>query len=214
MARILFLNPNRNQACGRGISAAVQRFRRPDGPIFDVISLPDGPSAIVSWQDWHEAVGPLCRAVQRETADLYVIACVSDPGYEALKAIAKAPVLGAFRCAVAAAVAGAERFGIIAMADASIGRHRLALRAMGLDQRLAGEIALNLPMETLLDPIAARQLLIDTGSRLVETGAEVLILGCTGMAHHRNAIAAATGLAVIEPCQAAAALALARLPGS
>lgn len=213
MARILFLNPNRTQACGNGISAALQRFRTPGGPVFDVMSLPDGPPAIVSWQDWHAVVGPLCHAVAHESADLYVIACASDPGYEAVKAITKAPVLGVFRCAVAAAVASAERFGVIAMANASVGRHLLALRAMGLDHRLAGEIALNLSMDALLDPSAARKILVDTGCKLAEAGAEVLILGCTGMAHHRDAIAAATCLPVIEPCQAAAALALVRLPG-
>lgn len=211
MARILFVNPNRNDACGAGISAAIDRFRTPGGPCFDVISLPDGPPAIVSWQDWHEAVGPLCAAVARQEADLYVIACVSDPGYEALKSVTKAPVLGAFRSAVAAAAASAERFGVIAMADASIGRHTLALRMMGLEARRAGEIALNLPMETLLDPNAARAGLIEAGKRLADGGAEVLILGCTGMAHHRGSVAEAVGLPVIEPCQAAAALALARL---
>jgi Asp/Glu/hydantoin racemase len=39
-------------------------------------------------------------------------------------------------------------------------------------------------------------------------GAETIILGCTGMAHHRAAVRDAVGLPVIEPSQAAAALAV------
>jgi Asp/Glu/hydantoin racemase len=210
MARILFLNPNANIKCGDGISAAIDRFRSPSGPSIDVISLPDGPPAIVSWRDWHAAVEPLCRAVAREKADIYVVACASDPGIEAVQAETKSPVLGAFRAAVAVA-SPIGRFGIIALADASIGRHALALRSIGLEQRLAGEIAMNVSIPTLLDPEKSRAKLIDTAIALAGQGAQSIILGCTGMAHHRQAIASACGLPVIDPCQAAAGIALARL---
>jgi Asp/Glu/hydantoin racemase len=117
-------------------------------------------------------------------------------------------VLGVFRAAVAQAVARGERFGVIAIVDASKGRHLAALRAMGLEGRLAAEVALNTRMETLLDPDAARARLIAAAIACREAGAESVILGCTGMAHHRAAVQAAAGVPVIEPCQAAAALAV------
>jgi Asp/Glu/hydantoin racemase len=63
-------------------------------------------------------------------------------------------------------------------------------------------------METLLDPAAARARLITAARDLVAAGADVVILGCTGMAHHRRAVEDAVGVPVIEPCQAAAAQAL------
>jgi Asp/Glu/hydantoin racemase len=44
-------------------------------------------------------------------------------------------------------------------------------------------------------------------------GAETIILGCTGMAQHRWAIADAVGLPVIEPSQAAVALAIGIIRG-
>lgn len=211
MARILFVNPNASIACGEGISSAIARFRAPDGPRLDVISLADGPPAIVSWRDWYAAVEPLCRAVARETADAYVIACASDPGIDAVRSVTSAPVIGCFRAGVAAAAVAFERFGVIALAEASKGRHMLALRAMGLESRLAAEIAMNVSLDTLLDPEAARAALIGTAKALAERGAGAIILGCTGMAHHRMAIASACGLPVIDPCQAAAGIALARL---
>lgn len=210
MARILFINPNANIRCGDGISAAVDRFRAPQGPSIDVISLADGPDAIVTWRNWHAAVEPLCRAVTREAADLYVIACASDPGIEAVQAETTSPVLGAFRSAVSIA-AQIGRFGVIALADQSIGRHLLALRALGLEQRLAGEIAMNRSIPELLDPVRARDALIETATRLVGQGAQAIILGCTGMAHHRAAIELACGAPVIDPCEAAAGIALVRL---
>jgi Asp/Glu/hydantoin racemase len=143
-----------------------------------------------------------------------VIACASDPGIEAARATTRQPVFGVFRCAVAAAVARAERFGVIAIVDASKARHLAALRAMGLEQRLAAEVALNVTMETLLEPETARARLIEATRACAAAGAGAVILGCTGMAHHRRAVADASGVPVIEPCQAAAAIVMASLASS
>jgi allantoin racemase len=208
MARILVVNPNSSVACSAGISAALEPFRFPGGPAFDVLTLAEGPPAIYNWRDWHSVVEPLCRLVKRETADAYVIACASDPGIEAVRTATPRPVFGVFRCAVAAAVARAERFGVIAIVDASKARHLAALRAMGLEGRLAAEVALNVSMETLLEPETARARLIEAARACASAGAGAVILGCTGMAHHRAAVEDAAGVPVIEPCQAAAALTL------
>ena len=211
MPRILFINPNASQGCTAGIDAAIAPLRFPGGPVLQVLGVQDGPPAILSWQDWHAAVGPLCRCIEAEPADAYVVACASDPGIEAARAITHRPVLGLFRCAIAAAAARAERFGVLAIVDASIARHRAALRAMGLDGRLAAEVALNVPMDDLLDPMAARAALVQAGRDCAAAGAGVLVLGCTGMAHHRAAVEQAAGVPVIEPCQAAALQAIGAL---
>ena len=208
MARILVINPNSSAPCSDGIDAAVAPFRTPTGPTIDVVTTPCGPPAVYSWRDWHAAVEPVCRRIGADAADVYIVACASDPGIEAARAATSRPVLGVFRCAVAAAVARAERFGVIAIVDASKARHIAALRAMGLESRLAAEVALNVSMDTLLDPDAARKNLIDAALACRDAGAGSVILGCTGMAHHRRAIEQETGLPVIEPCQAAVAQAL------
>ena len=208
MARILVINPNCTAACTAGISDAVAPFRLAGGPAIDVVGLAEGPPAIYGWAEWHDVVAPLCRRVAQEDADAYVIACGSDPGIDAVRAVTRRPVFGVFRSAVAAAVARAERFGVIALVDASKQRHLAALRAMGLEQRLAAEVALNVSMETLLDETAARLRLIQAARTAVDAGAQTVVLGCTGMAHHRKWIEDAAGVPIIEPCQAAVAQAL------
>jgi allantoin racemase len=214
MARILVINPNSSEACSAGISEAISPFRLHGGPVLDVATLREGPPAIYTWRDWHSVVEPMCRLVERSEAAVYIIACASDQGIEAVRTVTTRPVLGIFRSAVAAAVARTERFGVIAMVEASKPRHRAALRAMGLEHRLAGEVALNVSMATLLDPGTARAALIAAGRELAEMGAETIILGCTGMAHHRTAVRDGIGLPVIEPSQAAAGLALALALGN
>jgi allantoin racemase len=208
MSRILVVNPNCSTDCSAGIDWAIAPFRFAGGPRIDVATVAEGPPAIYSWRDWHVVVEPMCQLVRREAADVYVIACASDPGLEAVRAATDRPVFGVFRSAIAAAVARAERFGVIAIVEASKARHLLALRAMGLESRLAAEVALNVTMDELLDPDSARSRLIDAAKQLTACGAEAVVLGCTGMAHHRAAIADACGVPVIEPCQAGALLAL------
>jgi Asp/Glu/hydantoin racemase len=74
---------------------------------------------------------------------------------------------------------------------------------------MADEVAMNVTLEMLLDPHAARSRLIAAAKTLAGRGAESVILGCTGMSHHRAAIEDAVGLPVIDPCQAAIGQALA-----
>ncbi|MBR0658240.1 aspartate/glutamate racemase family protein [Neoroseomonas oryzicola] len=206
--RILVINPNSSLSCTDGIAAAIAPFAAPGLPRLDVTRLPDSPNAIVTWRDWYGVAEPLCRMVESEAADAYVIACVSDPGLEAVRTATDRPVFGPLRCAVAAAMMRGERFGIIAFTDKSKPRQRRALQAMGVEARLAGTIPLNLDMEVLTDPVAPRARLAEAAKELVAMGAESVILGCAGMAGHRAFAEEACGVPAIEPCQAAVSQAL------
>lgn len=208
MSRIIVVNPNSNLACSREIDAALAPFRFPGGPVIDVATLSEGPPAIYNWSDWFAVAQPLRRFVQREQADCFVVACASDPGLAGLRQATLTPVLGIFSCAVLAALAQAERFGVIAIVDASKARHLLALRTLGVEARLASEIALNVSMDTLLDAGATRAAMQRAGCDLVADGAGAVVMGCAGMAHHRAAVEDACGVPVIEPCQAGVAAAL------
>ncbi len=206
--RILVINPNTTRSCTLGIEAALAAFAAPGLPRFEVTQLEAGPPAVITWRDWFSVVEPLCALVEREKAAAYIVACVSDPGVDALRTVTRAPVFGPLRSALAAALARADRFGLIAFADPSVQRQRRAMAAMGIEARCAAHRPLNLPMEVLTDPVAPRAALTTMAREMAGQGAEAIILGCAGMAGHRAAVEKAAGVPVIEPCQAAAALAL------
>ena len=103
--RILVINPNSSLSCTDGIATAIAPFAAPGLPRFDVMRIAEGPPAIVTWRDWYGIAEPLCRVVETEKADAYVIACVSDPGIEAVRTATDKPVFGTLRCAIAAATA-------------------------------------------------------------------------------------------------------------
>jgi len=96
--RILVINPNSSLSCTDGIAGALSPFAAPGLPRFDVVRLEQGPPAIVTWRDWYSVAEPLCRLVESEPADAYVIACVSDPGIEAVRTATDRPVFGTLRC--------------------------------------------------------------------------------------------------------------------
>jgi allantoin racemase len=212
--RILIINPNSSRSCTEGIADAVAPFAGPGIPRIDVTRLEDGPPAIVTWRDWFSVAEPLCRVVESEAADAYVIGCVSDPGLEAVRSVTDKPVLGMFRSAVAAALTRAERFGIIGFTQKSLPRQRRALQSMGVEDRMAGWIPLDLPMEVLTDPVAPQGRIAAAARQLADQGAEVIILGCAGMAGHVGVTMEASGLPVIEPCQAGATAAMLAVIGA
>jgi allantoin racemase len=211
--RILVINPNASLSCTQGIATALAPFASPGLPRFEVTRLAEGPPAIVTWREWYGVAEPLCRLVEQEKAAAYVIACVSDPGLEAVRMATDRPVLGMLRCAVAAALTRAERFGILAFMETSRPRQLRALQAMGVEARLAGYEPLGLPMETLTDPVAPRARIQAAAKALAAGGAQVIVLGCAGLAGHVHAAEDAAGVPVIEPCQAAGVMALLAVQG-
>jgi allantoin racemase len=141
-------------------------------------------------------------------ADAFVIACYSDPGLHLCREGTRRPVFGIAECAVLTALARGDRFGVIAIAQKSIRRHARYLRQMGLIDRLAGERPLGVSVaESASEGTLAR--MVETGRALIdEDGADVVIMGCAGMARHRRPLEDALGVPVIDPTQAAVAMAI------
>jgi Asp/Glu/hydantoin racemase len=82
-------------------------------------------------------------------------------------------------------------------------RQRRVLQGMGVEARMVASIALYLDMEVLTDPVAPGARMMAVARESVALGAEAVILGCAGMAHHRRAAEDACGVPMIEPSQAA-----------
>ena len=208
---ILVVNPNSNPAVTAGMDEALAPYRLPGGPEIHCLTLADGPFGIESQADAQNAIPPLMRLVEdRRDAGAIIIACYSDPGLDVCRTLTRAPVFGIQEAGVLTAMARADRFGVIAVADGSIPRHRLTLRRMGVLGRLAGERAVNLSVDQTARPEAFDRL-AQIGAALKSDGAEAIVLGCAGMARHQSALADALALPVIDPVRAAVAMAMGTL---
>lgn len=206
------INPNSSEHVTEGIDRAVDPLRAWGHPI-RCLTLPEGPPGIET--DAHVAgvVEPQLRLAETlKDASGIVSACFSDPGVAQMRAALRVPVIGIREAAVTQALTLGQRFGVIAIGAASVRRHLAAFEAMGVMGRLGGDRPLGLSVIDLADRDRTLGRMIEVGRALRdEDGADVLIMGCAGMAEYRGDIEAATGLPVIEPCQAAVALALGRI---
>lgn len=206
--RILVINPNSNDVVTRGLDGALAPLARP-GIAIDCMTLAEGPFGIQSQADVEQVALPLRDLVRREAADAYVIACYSDPGLHVCREATDRPVLGIAECGVLTALARADRFGVIAVASRSIPRHLRALRQMGVVERLAGERALEMTVAETASGTDTLARMIAVGRDLRDRdGAGAIVMGCAGMAVHRRGLELELGIPVIDPTQAAVAMAI------
>lgn len=212
MGTLIVINPNSSQAVTDGINNAIDPLRAFGIPI-RCLTLAEGPKGIESQRQADLTIAPMLALAAAQTdAAGYVIACFGDPGLHALRDQTPLPVVGIQEAAVMTALTLGQRFGVIAILPTSIPRHLRAFGAMGILPRLAGDRALGLGVADLADPEKTLDAMITTGLSLRDKdGANVLVMGCAGMAGYRTHLEDATGLPVVEPCQAAASMALGQI---
>ncbi len=212
MSALIVINPNSSQTVTDGIDKAVDPLRGFGVPI-RCLTLDEGPPGIESQKQADLTIAPMLKlAADQQDAAGYVIACFGDPGLHALRDQTSRPVIGIQEASVATALTLGQRFGVIAILPASVPRHLRAFGSMGVLDRLAGDRALGLGVADLADEGKSLDAMIATGLRLRdEDGADVLIMGCAGMAGYRDPVQDATGLPVVEPTQAAVGLALGQI---
>jgi allantoin racemase len=208
--RIVVINPNSTAAVTEAIDAALRPWRLAGGPVIECVTLADGPPGIETQAHVEQVVPPICRLVRaREDAAAFVIACFSDPGLHAAREATRKPVLGIAECGLLAALTLGERFGIVAILKTSLPRHLRYVRQLGLHTRFAGDLPLGLGVAELADENRTFRRMVEVGAKLRDGhGADVLVLGCAGMAQYRRALAEALGAPVVDPTQAAVTMAI------
>jgi allantoin racemase len=211
---IVVINPNSSQSVTEGLRTALAGFCFPDGPAIECLTIAEGPPGVVTQRDVDEAALNTAKIIEaRPDAGAFVLACYSQPGLDLARSLTSVPVYGIQDAGVLTALARADLFGVIAVAEASIPRHLRNLRRLGVDNRLAGEVALQGEISVAdsghgEESYAA---LVVAGRKLKAMGAGAVVLGCAGMAGHRARLEAELGLAVIDPTQAAVAMAFGHL---
>ena len=211
---IIVLNPNSSHAVTRAMDVALSPLKLAGAPPIECVTLESGPPAIESDEDV-ETVAPLVQkfvADKMDTADAIVIGCFSDPGLAAARRIARVPVFGMAEAGYLLALTRGARFGVISILPGAIPRHRRYIRSLGIESRLAGDLPLNLGVAALSQTAVVKEKLAAVGAALTRRhGAEVLILGCAGLASYRSEFENVVGVPVIDPVQAAVTVAVGTL---
>ena len=207
---ILVINPNSNEAVTEGLRQAVRPLNYAEGPEIACTTLAEGPFGIETQEHADSVTIPLRRKVEAAgDVDAFVIACYSDPGLHVVREGTDKPVFGIAESGILTALTRADRFGVIAIKARSIPRHIRYLRQMDLMDRFAGERPIEMSVGEAATGDKTLDRMIEIGRDLRDRdGAGVIVMGCAGMARHRRPLEQALGIPVIDPTQAAVAMAI------
>ena len=207
--RILVVNPNTSASMTdrlrRELEAGKDRATE-----LTVTNPAEGPAAIESAADEAQAIPPMLALI-RDAAprhDAVVIACFSDPGLDEARRLVSIPVVGIEESSLHLA-AQLGRFTILTSRGARVPAKVGHVEHLGLSSRLASVRPLEMGvLEMDADPDRARARILEVGATAVrEDGAEVIVLGCAGLAGHAGALDSALGVTVIDPSPVALATA-------
>jgi allantoin racemase len=209
--RILVVNPNTTSAMTAKIGHAA-RAAAAAGTEIIAVNPPDGPVSIEGYYDEAFSVPGLLAEIARGQAlgvSANIIACFDDSGLEAARSLASAPVIGIGEAAFHLASMLGHRFVVVTTLSRSIAAIETNLLKYGLATRCARVRACEVPVLALDDPASNASELISAEIELAkrEDNAEVIVLGCAGMAELAARLSEQHGLPIVDGVASAVKLA-------
>ncbi|SHG13981.1 aspartate/glutamate racemase family protein [Bradyrhizobium erythrophlei] len=209
--RILVVNPNTTAAMTEKIGAAARAVAA-SGTELIVVNPADGPVSIEGYYDEAFSVPGLLAEIAKGEAlgvSAHIIACFDDTGLEAARSVASAPVIGIGEAAFHLASMLGHRFSVVTTLSRSIAAIENNLLKYGLAGRCGRVRACELPVLSLDDPASEAAARIGAEIELAkrEERAEVIVLGCAGMADLAARLSERHGLPVIDGVASAVKLA-------
>ncbi|SEQ92902.1 aspartate/glutamate racemase family protein [Microlunatus flavus] len=208
--RILVVNVNTTESMTATIAATARAAASPGTEIVALTPSFGAESVEGSYESYVAAVAVM-EAVRAypEPYDAVVQAGYGEHGREGLQEVADSPVVDITEAAAMTAQLLGHRYSVVTTLDRTVPLIEDRLLLAGLAQRCASVRASGLAvLELESDPAAAVEAIAAQAELAVrEDHAEVVVLGCGGMAGLAEAVAARTGAPVVDGVAAAVTLA-------
>ena len=196
--RILCINPNSSSKVTEGIEKIFKKYVLSDTEV-EVKCIQEAPSGIESYHDAAISEKYLLDKFEewKEQYDGFIFACHSDGGVDLLREMTSKPVIGIGEASMLFALPLGHKFSILSLKRKKIPQKEDLVRKYGLENRCASIRITGLGV--IATDEEKREKLIQEGIKAVkEDGAEVLILGCAGMAGFDKKIEKIVGVPVID----------------
>ena len=180
--KILCINPNSSQEVTVGIEKICKNYALADTEV-EVKCIQQAPSGIESYHDAAISEKYLLDKFEewKNEYDGFIIACHSDIGVDLLRELTDKPVIGIGEASMLFALPLGHKFSILSLKRKKIPQKEDLVKKYGLENRCASIRVTGLGVVD--NNRGKREKLIQEGEKAVkEDGAEVLILGCAGMA--------------------------------
>ncbi len=150
-----------------------------------MVSLAQGPASVECRYDEAIATPDVLRQVKeaaQEGFDAVIVDCFGDVGVKAAREIAEMPVIGPGESSMLLAAALGQRFSVITVLRNLLPVVYETAEVLGLHRKLASVRYVDIPVLEVMDRERLKKALLrEMLEALEKDGAQVLVLGCTGM---------------------------------
>jgi len=179
----------------------LQRFAR-RGTAVTVVSLSRGPKSIEDYRSKALVCPEILKLASKKAHkyDAMFVNCFGDPCIDALREVTKIPVLGVGETSMMMAGLLGDKFAVISPTKSTALQVESNARRMGLEIGRFSVVALEIPV-LQLERNRARTVreIAKLAKKSLSNGAEVIVLGCTGMAYMADEIRRRIEAPLIEP---------------
>ncbi|WP_405918205.1 aspartate/glutamate racemase family protein [Streptomyces sp. NBC_00728] len=208
--RILVVNPNTTEAMTESIAKSAREHASPGTEIVPLTPLYGADGIDCNFESLLSAVAVMDRVTTYdEPYDAVVMAGFGEHGREGLQELTDVPVIDIAEASAHVALMLGRRYSVVTTLARSIGAIEDRLLTAGLADRCASVRSVGMgTLEFDQNPEAGMAAIVEEARRAVEDDrAEVICLGCGGMAGLDTAITEALGVPVVDPVAAGIRLA-------
>lgn len=199
--KILVINPVGTSRWDHADKKYLERFARKDTEV-TVASLSKGPKSIESYRSKALVCPEILQLASKNAQeyDAMFVNCFGDPCVEALREVAEIPVLGAGQTSMTMAGLLGDKFAVISPTKSTARQVESNARQMGLEAGAFSVVALDVPVLQLeQNRIRTIREITKVAERCLSDGAEVIVLGCTGMAYMADDVRKRIQAPLVEP---------------
>jgi allantoin racemase len=199
--RILVINPVGTSRWDVADKTYLRKFARKDTQV-DVASLERGPESIEDYRSIALVCPEMLKLAKKKARkyDAMLVNCFGDPCLEALRETVPIPVLGAGETSMLVATIIGQKFAVVSPTESTVRHVERNARRIGLNPTTYSIVPLNLPV---LQLEKNRKATIRSIAKLAEEclaeGAEVIVLGCTGLAYMSEEVRKHIRAPLLEP---------------
>lgn len=208
--KILVVNVNTTTAITDAIAQHARAAASPGTEIVGLTPHFGAESVEGNFESYLAAIAVMQRVLSYDQPyDAVIQAGYGEHGREGLQELLNVPVVDITEAAASVAMLLGHRYSVVTTLDRTVPLIEDRLKLAGLDARCASVRASGMPvLELERDPVRAVEAVVQQAERAVrDDHAEVICLGCGGMAGLDAKIRDRTGVPVVDGVSAAVALA-------
>lgn len=199
--RILVANVNTTESMTEAIADSARSVASPGTEIVGITPRFGADSCEGNFESYLAAIAVMDAILAYpEPYDAVIQAGYGEHGREGLQELLEVPVVDITEAAASTAMYLGHKFSVVTTLDRTVPLIEDRLKLAGLDQRCASVRASGLGvLELESDPERAVKAIVEQSTKAVhDDHAEVICLGCGGMAELEEQVRAATGVPIVD----------------